>query len=59
MFISIAYFFQIILLQSVENPTSYQAEKINKLFNYFNIAAACFEFIIDVHALFFCKLLMA
>jgi cytochrome c oxidase subunit 2 len=34
------YFFKMFLLQSVENPASVEAEKINRLFNYFNIAAA-------------------
>ena len=30
----------IFLLQSVENPASREADKINRLFNYFNVAAA-------------------
>ena len=34
------YFPNLILLQSVENPASQQADRINRLFNYFNIAAA-------------------
>jgi len=35
-----SYLQQIFLLQSVENPASEQADKINRLFNYFNMAAA-------------------
>ena len=54
MIISIAYFFQIILLQSVENPASYQAEKINKLFNYFNVAAACMLLLVCFLVIFIC-----
>ncbi|MGN6801617.1 MAG: cytochrome c oxidase subunit II [Ginsengibacter sp.] len=34
------YFKHLFLLQSVENPASQQADKINRLFNYFNVAAA-------------------
>src|SRR5665213_445930 len=33
------YFLNPIFLQSVENPASQQADRINRLFNYFNIAA--------------------
>src|SRR5665213_1220895 len=36
---SILYFPKLFLLQSVENPASQQADRINRLFNYFNIAA--------------------
>ncbi len=34
------YLQKIFLLQSVENPASQQADKITRLFNYFNVAAA-------------------
>ncbi len=34
------YFFKIYFLQSILNPASPQAEKIHRLFNFFNIAAA-------------------
>ena len=33
------YFLNPIFLQSVENPASQQADRINRLFNYFNVAA--------------------
>ncbi|HEY5368141.1 MAG TPA: cytochrome c oxidase subunit II [Hanamia sp.] len=34
------YFLNPIFLQSIENPASQQADRINRLFNYFNVAAA-------------------
>ena len=37
---AILYFQQLFLLQAVENPASQQADRINRLFNYFNVAAA-------------------
>lgn len=37
---SMLYLQKLFLLQSVENPASQQADRINRLFNYFNIAAA-------------------
>ncbi len=40
MFALILYFLNPVFLQSVENPASQQADRINRLFNYFNIAAA-------------------
>ena len=40
MFTLILYFQNLFLLQYVENPASQQADRINRLFNYFNIAAA-------------------
>ncbi|MEO6906053.1 MAG: cytochrome c oxidase subunit II [Ginsengibacter sp.] len=39
MFIIVLYFQNFFLLQYVENPSSQQADRINRLFNYFNIAA--------------------
>jgi cytochrome c oxidase subunit II len=54
MFIFISYFFQFILLQSIGNPASYQAEKINKLFNYFNIVAACMLLLVCFLVIFIC-----
>ena len=48
------YLLHIILLQSVENPASYQAEKINKLFNYFNIAAAAMLLLVCFLVIFIC-----
>ena len=40
MSLSVLYFEDLFLLQYVENPASQQADRINRLFNYFNIAAA-------------------
>lgn len=48
------YSLQIILLQSVEHPASMQAERINKLFNYFNIAAACMLLLVCFLVVFIC-----
>ena len=54
MFNSVKYFLQIILLQSIENPASTQAEKINKLFNYFNVAALCMLLLVCFLVVFIC-----
>jgi cytochrome c oxidase subunit 2 len=54
MFNSVKYFLQIILLQSVERPASMQAEKINRLFNYFNIAALCMLLLVCFLVIFIC-----
>ena len=54
MFNSVKYFLQIILLQSVEHPASMQAEKINKLFNYFNVAALCMLLLVCFLIVFIC-----
>ncbi|MDQ6608194.1 MAG: cytochrome c oxidase subunit II, partial [Bacteroidota bacterium] len=40
MYIIKQYFLKIYLLQSILNPASPQAEKIHRLYNFFNIAAA-------------------
>lgn len=46
-------FFHIIFLQSVEEPASFQAESINKLFNQFNIAAAAMLLLVIVLTVWF------
>lgn len=48
------YLFQNILLQLVERPASVQAEKINTLFNYFNVAAACMLLLVGSLIAFIC-----
>ena len=42
------------LLQSMLNPSSEQADKIYKLFNYFNIAALCMFLLVTVLAAYIC-----
>lgn len=54
MFGSLLYFPQMILLQSVENPSSQQAEKINRLFNFFNIAALGMLLLVCFLVVFIC-----
>ncbi|MEO6814010.1 MAG: cytochrome c oxidase subunit II [Ginsengibacter sp.] len=54
MFISIPYFPNIILLQSVENPASQQADQINRLFNYFNVAAGLMLLLVIFLIIFIC-----
>lgn len=49
-----SYFFKTILLQSVENPASVEAEKINRVFNYFNIAAACMLLLVGFLIAYIC-----
>lgn len=48
MFSKQLYSIHFYLLQSVENPASFQAEKINHLFNTFNIAAAAMLLLVCV-----------
>ncbi len=54
MFTLILYFLILILLQSVENPASQQAERINRLFNYFNIAAAGMLLLVTFLVVYIC-----
>jgi len=54
MFKSILYFLNPILLQSVENPASQQADRINRLFNYFNIAAAGMLLLVTFLVVYIC-----
>lgn len=54
MFINQAYSLPIILMQSVVNPASQQAERINKLFNYFNIGAAAMLLLVTGLIIFVC-----
>lgn len=48
------HLFHIILLQSVENPASLQADRINRLFNHFNVAAAIVLLLVIVLTTWFC-----
>ena len=48
------YFIHFYFLQSVENPASLQAEKINHLFNTFNIAAAAMLLLVCVLVTYIC-----
>ena len=48
MFTAKLHFIHFFFLQSVENPASFQAEKINHLFNTFNIAAAAMLLLVCV-----------
>lgn len=43
----------IILLQSVEDPASFQADRINRLFNHFNIAAGAMLLLVVVLTIWF------
>lgn len=54
MFISILYFLNFILLQSIENPASQQADRINKLFNYFNVAAGGMLLLVTFLVVYIC-----
>jgi len=47
------HFFHIIFLQSVEEPASFQADRINHLFNNFNIAAAAMLLLVIVLTVWF------
>jgi len=48
------YFLNPIFLQSVENPASQQADRINRLFNYFNIAAGCMLLLVIFLVVYIC-----
>ncbi len=48
------YFLKIYLLQSIINPASQQAEKISRLFNSFNIAAACMLLVVSFLVVYIC-----
>ena len=50
----ISYLINITFLQSVLNPSSTQADKIYRLFNYFNIAAGCLLFAIIFMVFYIC-----
>lgn len=50
----LTYFLKIFFLQSVENPASIQAEKINTVFNYFNIAAAAMLLLVGFLIAYIC-----
>ena len=54
MFALILYFPNLILLQSVENPASQQAYHINRLFNYFNIAAGLMLLLVVFLIIYIC-----
>jgi cytochrome c oxidase subunit II len=47
-------FFNLILLQSVMNPASQQANRITRLFNYFNVAAACILLLVIFLVVYIC-----
>ena len=44
----------IVLLQSITNPASQQADRINRLFNSFNIAAACMLLLVSFLVVYIC-----
>ena len=48
------YLQNLFLLQSVENPASQEADKINRLFNYFNVAAAGMLLLVGFLILYIC-----
>lgn len=48
------YFFNQIFLQSVENPASQQAERINRLFNSFNFAAGAMLLLVTILVIYIC-----
>lgn len=50
----ILYFQGHIFLQSVVNPSSRQAHSINRLFNYFNIAAGCMLLLVTALVVYIC-----
>jgi cytochrome c oxidase subunit II len=54
MFGCLLYFSHMILLQSVEDPAPQQAEKINRLFNFFNIAALVMLLLVSFLVVFIC-----
>lgn len=48
------YFFNNFFLQSIERPASVQAERLNRVFNYFNIAAAAMLLLVGFLIAFIC-----
>ena len=54
MLISIQYFLLVILLQSVVKPASQQADRIYRLFNFFNIAAVSMLSLVIFLVVFIC-----
>ena len=48
MYVSKLYFLKVYFLQSITNPASQQANRINRVFNSFNIAAGCMLLLVTV-----------
>jgi cytochrome c oxidase subunit 2 len=48
------YFLKIYMLQSITNPASQQADRINKLFNYFNFAAGAMLLLVIFLIVYIC-----